>query len=146
MPLQRPRYPGVARPFPKFLGFGEPEIRFWPRFHAFPRGGMRACKANPLLCTCGFDAGVTDSHAHHSGVHDSPELRVYSRLALGLANLGFHFGRVFMSFLEVACVRAGLTHWFVAVPQSAVGVTLTHTTLASVISRSCASIPEFPCI
>ena len=63
---------------------------------------MRGCKSRSLLCTCGFNAGVTDSCTCHSGVLDIPEMRVYSRVALGLVELGFHFGRVVMRFLEVA--------------------------------------------
>ena len=127
---------------------------------------MRACATHPLLCTCGLKAGVTDSHACHSDVVDIPELRVYSRVHFGIGNrpatpgnhgrrsgiresqshlhLGFRFARVVMHFLEVACVRAGLTHWFGVVPQTAVGLTLTHATPASLISRSCASISELP--
>ena len=73
---------------------------------------MRACKACPLLCTCGFNAGVTVSRASHSGVRDFTELCVYSRVAPGLVNLGFHFGRVAMRFLQVACVRARLAPCF----------------------------------
>ena len=73
---------------------------------------MSACRARALLCTCGFNAGVTDSRACHSGVRDIPELRVYSRVALGLVKLGFHFGRVVMRFLEVACVRARVAPCF----------------------------------
>ena len=104
---------------------------------------MRTCKPHPLLCTCGFNAGGTDFHACHSGVRDFPELRVYSKTPLGLVNLGFHFGRVVMRILEVACVRASLTPCFAHV-LTQVGLTLTHATPAFVISRSCASIPEPP--
>ena len=87
---------------------------------------MRACKANPLLCTWGLNTGWTDSHACHSGVPDFSELRVYSRTPLGLVNLGFHFGRVVMRFLELACVRARVTPCFAFVPHGAVALTLTH--------------------
>ena len=141
MPLRRPSFPGVARLFPNSLGSSEPGYPFWPRSRAYPRSGMRACKPHPLLCTC-FNAGGTDSHACHSGVCDFPELRVYSRAPLGLVNLGFHCGRVVMRFLGVACVRAMLTRCFAVESRSAVGLTLTHATPASVISRSCASFPE----
>ena len=73
---------------------------------------MRACKARPLLCTCGFNAGVTNSRASHSGVRDLWELRVYYRVPLGLVNVGFRFGHVVMRFLEVACVGASLAPCF----------------------------------
>ena len=73
---------------------------------------MRACKAHPLLCTCGSNAGVTDSHACHSGVRDFPELRVYSQVPLGLLKVELHFGRVLIRFLEVGYVRARLTLCF----------------------------------
>ena len=105
---------------------------------------MRACKPHPLLCTCAFNAGGTDSHACHSGARDFPELRVYSRTPLGLVNVGLHFGRVVMRFLEVACVSTSLHLCFALVPQSAGGLTLTHATPAPVISRSRTSIPELP--
>ena len=105
---------------------------------------MREYKAHPLLCTCSCNAGGTDSHACHSGVRDFPELRVYSRTPLGLVNLEFHLDRVVMRFLEVACVRERLTPYFALAPQSALGLTLTHATQASMISRTCASIPKLP--
>ena len=105
---------------------------------------MRGCKARPLLCTCGFSAGVTDSHACRSGFRDFPELRVSSRVALGVLNLGFHFGCVVMRFLEGACVGARLAPCFAHVALTQVLLTLTHAAPASLISRSCASIPEFP--
>ena len=73
---------------------------------------MRACKANPLLCTCDLNAGVTDSHGCHSGVRDLPEFRVYFRVPLDLVNLEFHFDHVVTRFVEVACVRARLTPCF----------------------------------
>ena len=135
-------FPGIARVFPSCVGSSEPRISFCPRFHAFPRSGMRACKAHPLLCTCGSNAGGTNSHSYHSGVRDFPELHVYSRDSLGLVNLGFHFGSVVMRFVEVACVRARLTPCFAHVIHSAQPRTLTHASPAPLISRSFASIPE----
>ena len=71
-----------------------------------------------------------------------PGVGVYSRSPLGLVNLGFYFRGVVMRFLEVACLREGLTPCFAHVPLTQVGLTLTLATPASLISRSCASIPE----
>ena len=105
---------------------------------------MRAHKSHCLFCTCVFNAGVAISHACHSGVRDFLEFRVYSRVALGLVKLDFYFGRVVMGFLEVTCVRASLAHCFAHVALAQVGLTLAHATTASVISRSCASLPELP--
>ena len=105
---------------------------------------MRACKADPLLCTWGLNPGATDSDACHSGFPDFSELRVYSQTFLGLVNLGFYFGRVVMRFLEVACVRASLTPFFAHGALTQVRLTLTHATPTSLICRSCASIPELP--
>ena len=144
MPLRRPRFSGIARLFPKFLRSIEPGIPFWPRCHAFPRSGMRVCRAHPLLCPCALNAGGTDSHACHSDVRDFPEMRVHSRTPLSLVNLAFHFGRVVMRFLEMACVGARLIPCFAHVPLTQVGLILTHATPASVIPRSCASIPDLP--
>ena len=56
------------------------------------------------------------SHACHSGVRDFPELRVYFQSPLGLVKLGFHFGRVVMRFLEMACVRGRLLPGFAQGP------------------------------
>ena len=77
---------------------------------------MLACRPHPLLCPRAFNSGQTESDACHSGVRSFPELRVYSRAPLRLVNLGFHFVRVVMRFLEVACVRGGLTPCFGHVP------------------------------
>ena len=126
------------------LEYSEPGILFWKRWHAFRRGGMREYKPHPLLCTYASQCGGTHSHACHSGVPDFPELRVYFRRPLGLVNLGFHFGRVGLRFVEVACVSTSITPCFALVPHSAMGLTLAHATPASLISRSCASIPEVP--
>ena len=108
MPFRNPLFPGVARIFPSSLGSSEPGIPFWPRFDAFPRSGMRASRPHPVVCTCPSECDGTDSHAWHSGVRYFPELRVYSRVPLGLVNLGLHFGRVIMRFLKVGCERASL--------------------------------------
>ena len=133
-----------ARLFPNSLGSSEPWIPFWPRCHAFPRSGMRACKDHPLLCAGASECMGGHSHACHSGGREFPELCVHSRTPLDLVNLGFHFGRVVIRFHEVACVRASLTPCFAQVPQSAWGFTLTHATPVVVTSRGCASIPKVP--
>ena len=122
----------------------EPEIPLWARWHALPRSGKREYKPHPLVYTGAYECGGTHSHACHSDAPDFPELRVYSRGPLILVKLGFHFGRVSMRFVEVACVSTSLTRWFALVPQRAVGLTLMHATPAPLISRSCASIPEVP--
>ena len=105
---------------------------------------MHEYKPHPFVCTGSYECGGTHSHAGHSADRDFPELSVYSRRSLGLVNLGFHFARVGMRYLEVAWVSTSLTPWFAQVPLSAVGFILTHATPAALISRGCASIPEFP--
>ena len=59
-----------------------------------------------------FFRTASDSHACHSCARDFPELRVYSPTPLCLVHLGFHFGRVFRRFVEVACVSTRLTPFF----------------------------------
>ena len=73
---------------------------------------MRACKAHPLFGTGALECMGLQSHACHSGARDFLEVRVYSQTPLALVKLGFHFGRVVMRLLEVACVRARLTPCF----------------------------------
>ena len=105
---------------------------------------MRACKAHPLFRTGALECMRLHSHACHSSARAFPEVCVYSQTPSALVKLGFHFGHVVMRFLKVACVRASLTPYFAQGPESAWGFTLTHATPASVISRSCASIPKLP--
>ena len=133
-----------SRLFPTSLGSSEPGIPFWPRCHAFCRGGMREYKPQRLVCTCASECSGTHSHPCHSSTPNFPELRVYYRTPLGLVNLGLHFGRVVMRFVELACVRASLTPYLAHVTLTQLKLTLTHTTPASVVSRSCASIPKLP--
>ena len=127
---------------PEVLGPSERGIPFWARWHALRRSGMRDYNPHPLICTGASDCSGAHSHDCLSGALKLPELRVYSRGPLGLVNLGFHFGRVAMRYVEVACVSTTLTPWFAQVPQCAVGLILTYATPAPRISRSCASIPE----
>ena len=129
-----PRFLGVARLFPRSLGSSEPGIPFWPRCHAFRGSAICEFKPHPLLFTCDSECGGHHSHACHSSAPYFPELRVYSRRPFGLVRLGFHFGRVVMRFVEVACVSSSLTPCFSLVPKSAVALTLTHATPA----------PQFP--
>ena len=105
---------------------------------------MREYKPHPVVFTAASKCMGTQSQACHSGARDFPELRLYSLNPSSLVNLGFHFGRVVMRFVEVACVSTRLTPCFAHVAVTQVGLTLTHATPASVISRSCAFIPELP--
>ena len=57
-------------------------------------------------------------------------------------SLGFHFGRVLMRSVEVAGVNTSFNPCIAQVPQSALAVTLTQATPASVTSRSCVPIPK----
>ena len=75
------------------------------------------------------------SHVCHSSARDFPELCVYTRDPFSLVNLGFHFGRVGMRHVEVACVSTSLTPWIAQVPQNVVGLIRTHATQAPVISQ-----------
>ena len=63
-------------------------------------------------------AHVPHSHECHSGAPNFPELRDYFRPPFSLVKLGFHFGRVLMRFVEVACVSTSLTPCFAHVPHS----------------------------
>ena len=103
---------------------------------------MRECKPHPLLYTCGSECGGTHSNACHSGAPDFPYLRVYFRGPLALVNLVFHFSRVVMRFVKVACVSATLTPCYSLVPHSGQPLSLTHATPLPLISRSFASIPQ----
>ena len=76
---------------------------------------MLAWKAHLLFRTGALEFMGLHSHACHSGAPDFPEVRVYSESPSALVKLGFHFGRVVMRFLEVACVRARLTPCFTQV-------------------------------
>ena len=105
---------------------------------------MREYKPHPLVFTGASEYMGVHSHACHSGSRDFLELRVFPRRPFGLVNLGFHFGRIGMRYVEVACVSTSLTHWFPQVPQNAWGYIRTHATPAPVISRSCASILKVP--
>ena len=98
---------------------------------------MREYKPHLLILT-----GASHSHACHSNGPDFPQLRVYNPHAtpLAIARLGLRFGRILMRFVEVAGVSRSLTSCFPLVRLSAVGLTLTHATTATLISRSCASI------
>ena len=64
------------------------------------------------------ECGGSHFHAFHSSAPDFSELRVYYRTSMGLVNLEFHFGRVLMRFVEVACVSTSLTPCFAHVPHS----------------------------
>ena len=64
------------------------------------------------------ECGCSHSHAFHSGAADLSELRVYYRTSMGLVNLEFHFSRVLMLFVEVACVSTSLSPCFAHVPHS----------------------------
>ena len=97
---------------------------------------MPEYKPNPLVCTGPSECMGAPLHACHSGLRDFPKLPLHSRGALCLVNLGFHFGRVSMSYVEVACLSTSLTPWFKQVPVCAVGLIRTHATPAPVISRS----------
>ena len=103
---------------------------------------MREYKPHPFVCTCASECGGTCSHACHSSARDLPELRIYTRSPLGLVNMAFHFGCVVMRFVEVTCVSTSPSPWFALVPQSAMGLTLTHATPAPVNSQSCETIPD----
>ena len=83
---------------------------------------MRENKPSPFVCTGALECMGAHLHACHSGAHDFPELRVYSRGPLGLVKLGFRFGCVGMRYVEVACVRTSLPHSFAQVAQSAWGI------------------------
>ena len=77
-----------------------------------------AC-VRPILTPCFAHvphSAQPHSHACHSGAPDFPELRVHSQSPLGLMKLAFHFGRVVMRFLEMACVRASLSPCFAQGP------------------------------
>ena len=77
---------------------------------------MRAWKALAWFRTGALESMGLYSHACHTGARDFPEMRVYSQSPSALVKLGFHFGRVVMRFLEVACLRGRLTSCFAQVP------------------------------
>ena len=113
----------AARDFPEMHVYSQspsPLVKlgfhFWSGSHAFPRSGMRACKAHPLFRTGALECMGLHSHARHFGAPDFPEFRVYSQTSSALDNLGFHFGRVVMRLLYVAGVRARLIPCFARLP------------------------------
>ena len=93
-------------------------IPFCARWHALRRRGIRENKPPPFVCTGASECRGAHSHACHSSARDFPESRAYSRGPLGVVNLGFHFGRVGMSYGDMACVRTSLPPLFAQVPQS----------------------------
>ena len=109
MALGRPLFSGVARLFQSSFRSSQPGTPFWTRYHAFPQGGMRACKPRPWFTLVPQSAvGLTLTHATPASVI-SRSCGGIPEVPLGLLNLGFHFGSVVMPLLEVACVRAVLT-------------------------------------
>ena len=107
---------------------------------------MREYNPPLLVCTGASECMGAQSNECHSVFRDFPELRVYSRRPLDIVSLGFRFGRVGMRYVEVACVSTSVHPCFAQVPKSAWGLSRTHATPALMISRSCASIPDVPCV